>query len=68
MFLQIQVSVPNKDTGQHIITHLLEEQLIACGQLLGPITSTYHWEGEIEQSEEFLCLLKTTKAAYATPK
>ena len=43
----------------------IRDRLIACGQLVGPIMSAYHWEGKIEQSEEYLGLLKTTQSAYS---
>lgn len=66
MYVQIQVSTPSKEVSQQILQQLLEERLIACGQIVGPITSMYHWQNKIEQSEEYLCLLKTTKSAYPT--
>ena len=64
MYLQVQITTPTKETAQQILQQLLEDRLIACGQIVGPITSLYHWEGKIEQSEEYLCLLKTTQASY----
>jgi len=66
MYLQIQISTPSKEVSQKIIKQLLEERLIACGQIVGPITSMYHWKNQVEQSEEYLCLLKTTKSIYPT--
>jgi periplasmic divalent cation tolerance protein len=31
----------------------VEHRLAACAQIDGPITSFYHWEGKMEQAEEF---------------
>jgi periplasmic divalent cation tolerance protein len=31
----------------------VESRLAACAQVDGPITSHYHWEGKLEQNEEF---------------
>ena len=31
----------------------VEARLAACAQVDGPITSYYHWEGKMEQAEEF---------------
>ncbi len=31
----------------------VEARLAACAQVDGPITSYYHWEGKLEQAEEF---------------
>lgn len=43
---------------------LVDRQLAACVQIVGPITSVYRWEGAVERSEERLLLIKTTAAAY----
>ncbi len=39
---------------------MVERRLAACAQVVGPITSTYRWEGKVEEAEEWLVLLKTT--------
>jgi periplasmic divalent cation tolerance protein len=31
----------------------VEARLAACAQVDGPLTSYYHWEGKMEQTEEF---------------
>jgi periplasmic divalent cation tolerance protein len=36
--------------------------LAACGQLLGPVSSTYWWNETIEEASEWLCVFKTTAA------
>ena len=36
----------------------VEGRVAACVQVIGPITSVYRWEGRVEESEEFLCLMK----------
>jgi periplasmic divalent cation tolerance protein len=33
-------------------------------QVLGPVRSTYRWQGEVEVAEEWLCLVKTEAGAY----
>jgi periplasmic divalent cation tolerance protein len=33
-------------------------------QVSGPITSTYWWQGQIEQAQEWLCTVKTRKDLY----
>ena len=32
--------------------------LVACAQVVGPVTSVYHWEGKIEENEEWELQLK----------
>lgn len=34
-------------------------RLAACGQVGGPITSSYWWEGELEDTEEWTVVFKT---------
>jgi periplasmic divalent cation tolerance protein len=38
----------------------VERRLAACGQVSGPITSTYWWQGGIESVPEWACTFKTT--------
>lgn len=44
---------------------LVERQLAACVQIVGPIQSVYRWQGAVEKSEEFLCLIKAQQSHYA---
>ena len=62
---QLQVSHSDRDALQAILDVLLDERLIACGQLLGPMTSTFRWEGAIRHEQEWLALMKTTETAAA---
>jgi periplasmic divalent cation tolerance protein len=39
---------------------VVEERLAACAQVVGPLTSVYRWEGQIERASEWYCHLKTT--------
>jgi len=59
---QIQVVHSDRDALRAIVEELLRERLIACGQLLGPIESSFRWEGEIRHEQEWLALLKTASA------
>ncbi len=40
-------------------------RLAACGQVAGPIASTYWWEGEMERAEEWLVMLKLPADRFA---
>ena len=44
-----------------VVRGLLEERLIACGNLLPGARSLYHWEGRLEDQRETLVLMKTRK-------
>ncbi|MFH1359075.1 MAG: divalent cation tolerance protein CutA [archaeon] len=54
----IYVTNPSKQEAEKVINHLIDKKLIACGNIF-PITSCYLWKGEKENSNEFVCLLKT---------
>lgn len=53
-----------RDEAEKIATALVEAELAACVNIVGPIRSIYRWEGEVENAEEFLLLVKTWGAAY----
>ncbi len=38
---------------------LLREKLVACVNLVGPVTSLYLWQGEREESREMMLVMKT---------
>lgn len=63
--LQLSTTAPTRDDAERIAGALLEARLAACGQILGPLTSRYRWNGALERSEEFLVLLKVRATAYA---
>jgi periplasmic divalent cation tolerance protein len=59
MTIQITTTADNRKVLEDIARSLLEERLIACAQILGPIKSIYWWKGDIVEGEEFLCIMKT---------
>ena len=58
--IQVITTTGTKEDADKIARALLEARLAACIQVVGPITSHYWWEDEIEEAEEWLCLIKTT--------
>ncbi len=51
-----------RDEAERLARTAVERRLAACGQVLGPITSTYWWNDAVETATEWQCLLKTTAA------
>lgn len=62
--MQVFTTVDSTDAANAIARVLVERRLAACVQILGPIQSTYWWEGKVESAEEWLCLIKTVADAY----
>jgi len=58
-YVQIQFAIDDPKRADEIVESLLIEQLVACGQRIGPMVSRYWWKGSLEQAEEWLVLLKT---------
>ncbi len=59
--IMIMITSNSEKEAKIIIKNLLKNRLIACGNLIGPIFSSFWWEGEIENSIEYLVLLKSRK-------
>lgn len=64
-FIQVTTTAPSKEEAGRIARTLVESKLAACAQVMGPIESHYRWKGALEQSTEWLCLVKTRRANYA---
>ena len=57
--VQIQVVGPTRESLERIVERLVADRLVACGQLVPGLASTYWWNGSIERASEWLALLKT---------
>ena len=60
--VQITTTTGSREEADRIATQLVERRLSACVQVVGPITSTYRWQGQVETSEEWMCFIKTSTA------
>jgi periplasmic divalent cation tolerance protein len=63
--IQIITTVDDRDKAEELGEYLVEERLAACCQIVGPISSTFHWKGRIEKAEEWYCIIKTKLSLYA---
>lgn len=51
---------PDIDSARAIAATLLDEGLIACANILGPVEAHFVWEGERSSAAEIAVLFKTT--------
>ncbi|GGO30820.1 hypothetical protein GCM10010116_61720 [Microbispora rosea subsp. aerata] len=58
--IEVRVTVSSRNEAEHITSTVVTRRLSACAQVVAPISSTYWWEGEVQQAEEWLLLMKTT--------
>lgn len=55
----IYTTVPNQEQALMLARTLVQERLVACANLLPRVHSVYRWEGQVEEADEVLLLLKT---------
>jgi periplasmic divalent cation tolerance protein len=53
-------TVAQRDTALTIARTLVEERLVACVNISSAVESIYWWKGKIEQSTEYVLMMKTT--------
>jgi periplasmic divalent cation tolerance protein len=62
--IQVVTTTSSQEEAEKIARALVERRLAACVQVAGPLTSTYHWKGRVEDAQEFLCIIKTRQSHY----
>ncbi len=55
----VLVTAPNLDVARTLARDLVESRLAACVNLVPAIHSLYRWEGEVQEDEEVLLVVKT---------
>jgi periplasmic divalent cation tolerance protein len=58
--LVVLTTVGKADDAERLARALVEERLVACVNLVGPIRSIYRWEGKVCDEAEVLLICKTT--------
>lgn len=55
----------SRDDAHRIGSAIVEARLAACVNILPGVQSVYRWKGAIEQAEETMALIKTTRQSFA---
>jgi periplasmic divalent cation tolerance protein len=58
-YIIVLVTTASKQEAENISKHLLNDKLIACANIVGPVTSFFQWSGNVDRAEEYLLLLKS---------
>lgn len=53
------VTTANREEAEKIAHRLLDEKLIACANIIGPVSSLFWWAGKLEKAEEYILLMKS---------
>ncbi|HCT75943.1 MAG TPA: divalent-cation tolerance protein CutA [Micromonosporaceae bacterium] len=60
----VQVAVGDHEAALSLARNAVAERLAACAQVGGPIRSVYHWQGAIEEADEWMVSYKTRLSLY----
>jgi periplasmic divalent cation tolerance protein len=60
----ILTNTPTREEALQIAYTIVERHLAAAINISGPLTSVYRWEGQVETTEEWQCLIKTGRELY----
>lgn len=63
-YCMIYVTYPNKDDAHASLSTLINERLVACGNIIEGVTALYHWKGEVASAQEVILLMKTRSENY----
>ena len=64
-FVQITTTTGTRHDAEQIASELVSRRLAGCVQVSGPIVSTFRWQGKVETAEEWMCVIKTSRAQLA---
>jgi periplasmic divalent cation tolerance protein len=60
-YVIVLVTTASKQEAEKIVQRLLNGRLIACANIIGPVSSLFHWSGKMEKAEEYLIFMKSRK-------
>jgi len=55
----VLMTTATKKEAENIARNLLNQRLIACANIVGPVSSLFWWKEKISRENEFLVLMKT---------
>ena len=62
--LIVFTTLPDAASARTLAGQLVQQELAACVNILGKITSVYRWQGEVHDDTEYQLVIKTTQARY----
>ncbi|HTZ08385.1 MAG TPA: divalent-cation tolerance protein CutA [Acidimicrobiales bacterium] len=62
-YFQLTTTTASRADAERLARLGVEGRLAACGQVSGPLTSVYRWEGAVQEAEEWRCTFKTSAHA-----
>ncbi len=62
--LIVLTTLPDHASAEILAEQLITENLAACVNIMGEMTSIYRWKGKIHHGTEYQLLIKTSQARY----
>ncbi len=63
-FVIILVTAGDTAEAELISQKLVEKKLVACCSIVSPVSSLFHWKGNVEKETEALMILKSVKSHF----
>lgn len=63
-YIVVIMTAADKEEALRIVRRLLSERLIACANIVGPVSSLFWWEGKIDEADEFLVFMKSKRKLF----
>jgi len=63
-YVLVVITTSSKEEAVKIVRNLLNEKLIACANIVGPVSSLFWWQGKIDEENEFLVFMKSHKSLF----
>ena len=63
-YIVVILTTSNKEEAVKIVRSLLKERLIACANIVGPVSSLFWWQEKINEEKEFLVFMKSHKSLF----
>ena len=60
-YIIVLVTTANKLEAEKISQALLKEKIIACANIINPVTSFFNWQGKVDKCEECLVIMKSRR-------
>ncbi len=60
-YIVVLVTAADKLEAEKIAQSLLNKKLIACANIIHPVTSFFFWSGKIDKAEECLVVMKSRR-------
>ncbi len=60
----VLVTCGSNEEAERIARALVEARLAACVNILGSVRSIYRWEGKLNDDQEVLLLIKTSRSLF----